>query len=373
MKHPKLTVGIIVTLAVIVGVVGINMRQHTVSDALTVLSDPIAVTVVSPYRDTIEETVFTIGEIQPAATYTVIAKTSGTVEATYYDVGDFVSKDDILFRLDTSALRVTQQSTSDQVANAVKQAKLALDQSQDNYDRQLTLFNQGAISKAVYDSAATALDNAQIAYENAKSNAKSTQKQLEEQYDAYVQKSPVSGTIVSKSIDAGQFVSSQAVYTIIPDESFIVSGSITSKYINVLAKGQTVDIYVKTLNKHYAGYVQSISSIASKGSYPIEIAIEGDSDLKAGLYAELEIVLASHEAALLMPKSALVEENGNAFVYTVGSANTLVKQSVTTGIETKDAVEIEGGITEADLIVSKGLAFVEPGDIVKIVSETTQE
>ncbi|MBS7525743.1 efflux RND transporter periplasmic adaptor subunit [Fusibacter paucivorans] len=372
MKHKKLMIGIVGAAAIVAVVIGIHTKQHTVSEAVTVLSDPIAVTVTAPYRDDIEETVFTIGEVQPAATYSVMAKTAGTVETVYYDVGDFVTKNDILFKLDTSALSVTQQSTLDQVQNAVKQAKLALDQAQDQYDRQDILFGQGAVSKAAMDSAATALDNAVIQYENAQTSAKSTQKQLEEQYDAYVQKSPVSGTIVSKNIDAGQFVSSQVVYTIIPDESYIVSGSITSKYINDLAKGQPVSIYVKTLDKHYTGTVQSVSSVASRGSYPIEVAIEGDNDLKAGLYAELEIVLSAHEDVLLVPKRALIQESGNAYAYTVDNAGTVMRKTVETGITSGDAVEIEAGLSETDQIVLKGLDFIEPGDFVSIVTDSVQ-
>lgn len=372
MKHKKLIFGIVGAAVIVAAVIGINMKQHTASEALTVLSDPIAVTVTVPYRDNIEETVFTIGEVQPAATYSVVAKTAGTVDAAYFEVGDMVAKDDILFKLDTSALSVTQQSTLDQVDNAIKQAKMALDQAQDQYDRQSILFEQGAVSKAVMDSATTALDNAAIQYDNALSSAKSTQKQLEEQYDTYVQKSPVSGTIVSKNIDEGQFVSSQVAYTIIPDESYIVSGSITSKYINDLSKGQSVSIYVKTIDRHYTGTVQSISSVASRGSYPIEIAIEGDSDLKAGLYAELEIVLSAHDGVLLVPKGALIQDNGSYYAYTVDNSGSVLRKNVEVGIASGKAFEIMSGLTEADQIVLKGLDFVEPGDLVSIVSDETE-
>jgi len=367
-KKMGIILGVIVVLAV-VATSGMGRDKGEDTAVTAEEESAVAVTTVLPVEGTLKETIFTIGEVEPSATYSVMAKASGTVEATYFEVGDTVAKDDILFKIDTDSFNVSKQSTLTQLNNAVKQTKQNLDQTQENYDKQKQLYDQGAISESVFTNVETALDSAKIAYENALASYQSSANQLEDQYDAYVQKSPVGGVIVSKGISTGQFVASQVAYTIIPDTDFIIAGSVTSKYINAIKRGLSAQIYVNTLEKSYQGEVTNVGSVAMNGSYPIELSLEGDEALRAGLYAEVDIIINQHENVMLLPRQAVKQDYASYFVYVVSEEGTAKKQAVTLGLSDEDHYEILSGLSYTDPVIHLGLDYVEEGTAVVISQE----
>jgi len=355
---------IVFVIVVVIAMIAINpmIKKKNVAMPTTETEESaVAVSTVLPVEGTLSESIFTIGEIQPSATYNVMAKASGTVEHTYFEVGDAVSKDDILFEIGTDSFNVSKQATLTQLDNGVKQAKQSFEQAQENYDKQKQLYDQGAISEAVFTNVETALDNAKIAYDNALASYQNSVNQLDDQYDAYVQKSPISGVVVSKGISEGQFVSSQVAYTIIPDTDYIISSSVTSKYINDMKRGLSAQVYVNTLDQTYQGEVTNVGSVAVNGSYPVELSLEGDAELRAGLYTEVSIIIKQHDKVMLLPKQVVKQDYASAFVYVVNGEGVAEKHIVTTGLSNEENYEILSGLSYTDEVIQLGLDYVEEG------------
>lgn len=355
---------------VIIGLVGVLfMRQLGKNTTSASESGPtkIAVQVTQPLAKSLDEKVTSLGELAPLATYNVMVTTGGTVETTYFEVGDSVKKGDVLFRMDTDSLNVQQSATRQQLDNAVTQAKLTLDQAQDNLDNQSALYAQGAVSKAALDSAQVQVDNAQIAYNNALTNQRSTSSQLSDQYDAYVQESPISGKIVTKSIEEGQTVSSQVAYTIIPEDAFTIKTSVASKSVNLIERNQKALVTVPSVDQTFEGVVTSISDVGTRGVYAVEISVSGDENLKSGMYAEIQIIYAQKENVLTLPSDAILIENGQSYVYVIDAGDVAVRKNVGLGVKSQGYYEILSGLTSEDQVVLTGADFLEEGDLVTIV------
>lgn len=369
--NKKWVIAGIAIIAIIVVIVAIKPKKEIKADdsALEMgLEAETATTISSEIvtKGDIDETVFTIGSINPVETFNVTAKIAGDVKATNFEVGDHVSKNDILFEINQDAFDVSKNQTLTQQKNALDQAKDSLKQAEDAYNDQNQLFESGAASQSVLDNAKTALENAQRTYENTKASYNSSLSTLNEQLDNYIQRSPVEGIVVDKNISRDMYATSQNGYTIIPESQFIVNASITSKYVKSIEKGQEASIYVNTLDKTYTGEVISVSEVGQQGSYPIELSIQGDEDLMSGLYSEIKITTRQLEQVPVVSKSALLLDGEKHYVYRIKGDNTVEKVSVITGAESDDQVEILQNLNLGDQIVVLGKEYLSENDKVVI-------
>ena len=358
-------------VAIIAVITGLMPKKPTKADnpALKMGLEAETATTISSEtvsKGDIDETAFTIGSIEPVETFNVTAKMAGDVKATYFEIGDRVSKNDILFEINQEAFDVSKNQTLTQQKNALEQSKDSLKQAEDAYNDQLQLFESGATSQSVLDNAKTALENAQRAYENTKASYNSTLSTLNEQLDNYVQRSPVDGIVVDKNISKDMYATSQNGYTIIPESQFIVKASITSKYVKSVKKGQEASIYVNTLDKTYKGEVISVSEVGQQGSYPIELSIQGDDALMSGLYSEIKITTHQLKQIPVVSKNALLLEGKAHYVFRIKSDNTVEKISVVTGAESDDKVEILENLNIGDQIVVLGKEYLSENDKVVI-------
>ncbi len=118
-----------------------------------------SVEVANPTINTVKDEYMYSGTIQAAETVDVSAKVQGTVAATYFNVGDTVTKGAVLYKIDDkdyqTALKSAQASLNS--ANAgVQSAKTGVATA------------NGAVMRSQLESAKSAITNAQTALENAK-------------------------------------------------------------------------------------------------------------------------------------------------------------------------------------------------------------
>jgi membrane fusion protein (multidrug efflux system) len=96
-----------------------------------------------------------------------------------------------------------------------------------------------------------------------------------------------------------------------------------------------------------------------------------DRTLKAGLFAEIEILPQSRRDALLVPRSALRSEEGSARVFTVRDG-VAAAVPVTLGAVAEGEAEILGGLrVDTPVIIGKAVEKVTPGTKVRVVPAET--
>lgn len=360
-KSVKILVGALIVGAV--GMAGMGMMQEdSVAETEVVKGEQaIPVTVVEPIQGEIVETLFTIGEVVPDQVYQVNALASGEVEEVFFEVGDAVEAGQVMFTVDRETVDIDRHSKTEQLGNSLTQAETAMKDAEKTYRDQLKLNENGAVSDNDLNRAKMAYDNAVITYENALSNYNSTVAQLNKNIENYVITSPVDGIVTAKNIEVGSYATNQNGYTVVVKDQMKIKSSISSKYVNQVAVGQEVEVYVNTLDEVMTGEVVSVSYLANKGSYPIEIIIkDAHENLQAGMFAELTIQVDQQDDALILPKSTVMNDDTGSYVYVVedGQAKRL---DVEESIENGDQVSVTGSLTSDMLVVLEGKEYLDDG------------
>ncbi len=129
-----------------------------------------------------------------------------------------------------------------------------------------------------------------------------------------------------------------------------------SKYnLTNLAEGQKVTVNFQ--ERDYAGTVDTISKIAQKSEsggamVTVKIRIDNpDDNLILGLDAKVTVDLGSAEDVLIVPITAVNSDTTGDFVYVVEN-NLVVKKYVTTGMSSKEEMEIKSGIEQGEKVIT---------------------
>src|SRR5262249_5293452 len=95
---------------------------------------------------------------------------------------------------------------------------------------------------------------------------------------------------------------------------------------------------------------------------------DSSSALRAGMFAQLNIVTAQKQNALLVPTAAIV---GADKVVAIDDNNTARLQPVTIGLKNDSVAEIVGGLNSDELVATSGAASLHEGDLVAVQQQPT--
>ena len=87
----------------------------------------------------------------------------------------------------------------------------------------------------------------------------------------------------------------------------------------------------------------------------------------SGMFGRINVVTAVHDNALVIPRVALLTEDGKAAVYVVEKGK-VVRKSVDVGFSGDGAAEILTGLTEGEQVITLGQNAVREGSSVAVVN-----
>jgi RND family efflux transporter MFP subunit len=130
-------------------------------------------------------------------------------------------------------------------------------------------------------------------------------------------------------------------------------------------------IYVSALAKPIESRVTAISPTVDEMSRTaqVEVTVENpEYVLKPGMYAQVFILMDSHSANALLPRSAVMEDeaNGEKYVFVANSGRsrkTIVEYGLTEG----NLVEIVKGLDAGTPVIIAGHQNLNDGDFIQIV------
>lgn len=204
--------------------------------------------------------------------------------------------------------------------------------------------------------------------DNQITNAKLSLNSSEDKLDNYKITAPISGTVITKNVKAGDKLdstssSSTGMAVIYDLTSLKMDLAVDELDISKVKVGQTVSITADAVDGTFTGYVDkiSIAGTTSNGvtTYPVTIVIEDYGDLLPGMNVNAEIVLEENDNALSVSAAAI--NRGNTVLVTSDSpsaANALdqtapdgyVYVQVETGISNDDYIEVTSGLQEGDTV-----------------------
>ncbi|MGH9499493.1 MAG: efflux RND transporter periplasmic adaptor subunit [Terriglobales bacterium] len=267
--------------------------------------------------------------------------------------GDRVQAGEVLARVDARPYQdqLTQAEAAEAQARAnVENAALANQRNQD-------LLQRGIAARKDAEDARTQESVAQAVLKQAQAAVALAQLQL----TRTEVKSPVSGFVVKRFINAGEQVdgtASQPLVEVANLDSVELIVNVPALYLGKLHANESLTLRLDTFpDKTFAGRVVAIPAAVDpangSGSVRIRIANPGNL-LRLGMFLKTELALETHHQALVIPAPALYhDEQSRPVVYRV-NGDTATATPVKIGVTTPEKVEILDGVKEGEAIVQNG-------------------
>ena len=249
------------------------------------------------------------------------------------------------------------QAVARMEATQASQAQIQLADAKTNFARMDELYKVGGVSKAQWEQAKSAVDQAKLAYSNAAENT--------------VLRSPISGFVTAKNYDNGDMTSPQlpvvVIQQIAPVKAVI---GVSEQYYSYLKKGAAATLSVDALGEEtFSGVVTNIFPTLDPVTHTVSTEIEvanKDLKLRPGMYARVHLDFGTKEA-LTVPDKAIVRQAGSGarYVY-VFSGGKAVYRAVELGQQQGDLYEVVSGLNAGDQVITSAPSNLKNGLSVKL-------
>ena len=335
---------------------------------------PVEVTVESPRRQDLVETVPASGLIRPVVEVRISPEVSGEVVELCVAEGDRVEAGAVLLKI-----------RQDQYLSQVDQAAAALGslraqyarqraqerQARQNCERDRKLFELNAISAAELQNARTELDIAQSGLREAEYAVRSGEARLKEAREN-LQKTiiyaPIGGTVSRLHVEKGERVvgTSQMAGTellrIADFSRMEVVVDVGESDVVRIACGDSVEVGIDAYpRRKFRGLVTQIANSAKNlddrfnqvTNFGVRIELVPDSvKYLPGMSAAVDIVTDRKSDCLTLPVESIFTRDRQEFVWILGSGKTVQAQQVVTGIQQRGRIEIREGLDDGQRIVA---------------------
>ena len=328
---------------------------------------------ITANTETIRLSSTAFGTVSPRSENELIPEVSGSIVYMSPSLvsGGFFKKDDLLFSIEPLDYQVALEQSS----AALKSAESELENARRNHDRQINLAKKQSISESRKEEAVNRLRFAESAHREANARVSLAKKNLERTKI----KAPYDGRVRNEKIDLGQFVNrGQSVANIYATDSAEIKLPVHDKELAFLdlslfeterSEDDTVILKANFAGKQHiwnARIARTEGELDSK-TRMINVIAEIDSPyslkdsrppLTIGLFVEAEILGRFVEDAIVIPQSAIQENN---LVYTVNNENRLEFKKVEILRMINNQAIITGGLKAGDTVCVSTLRDAEPG------------
>jgi multidrug efflux pump subunit AcrA (membrane-fusion protein) len=329
---------------------------------------------ISPIVKPITESVYASATIQAAEQYTLYPSIAGKIISFDVKEGELITAGGFIAHLENSNASNTLSNAESalvlskealvQIQELEAQLKSAKEQSKldsINFQRQQNLFSKdiGSLSQlearrlasmasknnviALHTKLIQAKNQLRFNQKQAQANANIAAKNLGD----YAVKSDIGGEVFQLLAKKGEWISPQKPVAIIGNsKDFLVMMEVDEMDIVKIKLGQTVLISLDAYEQSFEGHVTRITPIMNPKTQSFEVEAVFDKcpeTLYPGLSAEVNILIAQKEKALLIPVSCL--EKNNIVKTTDGEV------TVKTGLKNLEFVEILEGLNEKSQIL----------------------
>ena len=308
------------------------------------------------------------GIVQATDSSALSFQVSGNVATVAAELGDHVTKGQVLAVLDTASYELNLQAANAELQNA----RSAFEEARLEHERKRTLYDKGWVAKAALDQTVAAFDSAksQVDYANSKVNLAKRDLRLTSLT------APFAGVIAEKSVDPFVEVSAgQKLYEINADGAVEVALNIPETRIDKISLGMPVSITLLT-EKGWVGKgrITEIGSVAGDANaFPVKAGLnDPPANVRSGMTAEVTFFIAHDEtqSAYWVPLVAILPggepQSGSVFVYDEASG-TVERRQVRGRGATDNMIAIYEGVRAGDVIAVAGVSFLSDGQKVKLL------
>jgi RND family efflux transporter MFP subunit len=350
---------LIAVIVIIVGLIGWQVVRKIAGQGTDFerTAAPVAVETEAVRQGTIRDSDNFTGTLTPKSQFVVAPKISGRLEKLLVDIGDIVSRNQLIAVLDDEeySQQVRQAEADLLVAQAnLEESRSSMDVSQRELERVEELHKKGISADSELDAAKGTYATQQARHKVAQAQVANRQAALE------AAKVRLSYTKITASWDGGtdtrvvgeRFVYEGAMLTanapilsILEINPLLAIIHITDKDYFRIKPGQSALISSDALPDQTAtGEIVRIAPLLKETSREarVEIEFSNPEDLfKPGMFINVQIEFASHSDVTVVPVSSVVKRGNQQGIFLVDTENNVAQfVPVTVGISTSELAEI---------------------------------
>ncbi len=332
----------------------VNQQEQTIGEEIVYLKEQawkIDFANKEVKRQPFTEIIKTTGQVLPAPgdETTIIARSKGII--TFGNkkklIGSAVNASETLCIISGAGL------TEGNVDTKYKEAKNNYGKSKIDFERAKKLVKDNIISQKSFQ-------ETQLRYKN----AQTTFNMIETNYTAGGHKimSPIQGYIKNVMISEGEHVEiGQPIAIVSQNRKLILKAELPQKYFSKLKSISSANFITAHDSKIHStdslhGKLVSYGKSAENNAYyiPVNFEIDNNGEIIPGSFVEVLLKTNVMRDALVIPYSALIEEQENYFAYVQTSGEGFQKRELKIGINDGMNVQVLAGIKEGERVVTKG-------------------
>jgi HlyD family secretion protein len=213
----------------------------------------------------------------------------------------------------------------------------------------------------------------QIEYELAQTSVKQAEVAVDlakVQMDETIIRAPFDGIVAEVYVDPGSMASAAMTIAEIVSDKVVMVFDVEESYIAAVKLGQSASLQVVAYpDVDFAAFVSSIAPVADEVSHTFRVRVMPTDDLgllRGGMYARLSLLVEEKDDALLVPKAAIFQHDGQNAVYVLEDDATVTQTYVSVGLEDSEQVEIASGLAEGQQVVISGLSKLQDGIAIQV-------
>ncbi len=349
---------------------------------------PVAVKVIRAERADVSRTITLPATVEAFEVAPLHAKVSGYLKEIAVDIGDRVTREEVLAVLDVPEMSAEYAAAEGRLAEArAQQAKAQADLALQTLvvQRHRALRERGAVTQQDLDEAQARHRAARAALELASAQVKSAAAELERlralmQYATI--RAPFDGVVIERRADPGGLIQAGTssasvvpILTVARTDRVRVFVDIPESEVRYVDSSDHATFAPKaleglTFSERLTRFARALSP--STGTMRAEIDfVNPDGRLYPGMYGMLTLQLETHRNAVTLPSAAVtVDKRGRSYLWVV--ENGLARRKmVRTGLDDGIRVEIVEGLSGGEQCISGVSGAVSDGAAVRVIGVDT--
>ncbi|MFB3904389.1 MAG: efflux RND transporter periplasmic adaptor subunit [Acidobacteriota bacterium] len=321
----------------------------------------------------------------------VAGQTEGIVKSIEVEEGDLVRAGQVLCRLDDTQLRIRLETAQQRLAQArlqlekgrVRQEKTEaqIKNSREDLRRYQKLFDDKLVSERdvallrykieelEHDQRVSTSETRELTHRVDELQAEIAQVNLEISRTRIT--APFGGYITQRSVNVGQVVRNlEAVFKLSDFSPLFADVHLAEAEAGQVKPGQAAIIRLGSdLSDQVPARVARISPVVDQSSGTVKVTVEmkdAQRGFKPGAFVRVEIKTDTRQNAVLIPKKAVVEEDGQHFVF-VADKDSANRVKVNLGYQREDQVEVLGGLEVGQQVVVAGQGALKKGSKIRVI------
>lgn len=303
---------------------------------------PLPVEVVEVQRSDLVQSVALVGSVEANESAQIHPEMAGVVRAIHFAEGQRVRRGELLVELDDA--EINAQLAQAEAADALAQLTLT---------RIERLRRVDGVAEAAYDQAVADSDSAAAQLRLLRTRAARTRITA-----------PFDGIVDARQVSPGDYVTSATLLTSVSDLSRLkLVFEVPERFLAAVAPGSRLQVRtaVGQAAGGLSGEVYFVSSSLDRETRAATVKAwikDAPSSLKPGMFANVDLILAEHAQALVVPEAAIANTPDGPLIVLVrsqGKQHVAAPVPVRLGLRRRGWVEVESSaVIDHQLVVATG-------------------